>query len=107
MKRKSRGVQGINLNQGSDFDGDLTSYAAWSGRQLPWERRGRAADDSRGRHRDARTVCTTRPTSSTTRADALSRRPWRRAPESIASWLLIASDHLGDFPWWDNHDSPP
>jgi hemerythrin superfamily protein len=105
MERKSRGVQGINLNQGVDFDGDLNAYAELVRVQVPWEQRvalPAMREVARGREHllhDEKFISRHAPM-------RFRSRRWRRASHSISSWLLTASNHLGDFPWWGEHDPP-
>jgi hemerythrin superfamily protein len=106
MQRKSRGVQAINLNQGSDFDVDLAAYAALVTGQLAWEGEvalpalRNAVRGAEGRLHDEAYIVRHAP------MRFRARRRWHHAPRSLASWLLTASNHLGDFPWWSQHDAP-
>ncbi len=106
MERKSRGVQGINLNQGSDFDVDLVAYDAVVRGQVPWERDvalpalRNVVRGCEGRLHDEAYIVRHSP------LRFGENRRWHGSPRSLAAWFLTASSHLGDFPWWSQHDAP-
>jgi hypothetical protein len=100
VETMSRGVQGIDLNTGQDFDGELQALLAEVGPQLRWELdsgipavRGRADLAAlESRLHDADYVAKHAPT----HLDPDGPRWWERAP--VVSRLVTVVHHLRDYP---------
>lgn len=100
VERMSRGVQGINLRVGQDFDAEMEELIQLVGTEIEWEL-GEALPELRGsllqtdreeELKSARDVRRHAPTSLSPRGP----RWWERAP--VISRLITAYDHLRDFP---------
>jgi hypothetical protein len=100
VERMSRGVQGINLRTGQDFDSEIEELIQLVGTEIEWEL-SEALPELRGSFRrtdheaalkSASHIRTHAPTS----LDPRGPRWWERAP--VISRLITAYDHLRDFP---------
>jgi hypothetical protein len=100
VEKMSRGVQGINLNQGQDFDAELLSAIQVVGTEIEWElddalpaiRGSIAGTDREAELKSAGHVVRHAPTNL-----APGGPRWReRAP--VVSRLIALYDHLRDFP---------
>jgi hypothetical protein len=100
VERMSRGVQGINLRVGQDFDGEMEELMQVVGSEIEWElgvalpglEGSLAAADRQDDLKSARHLMTHAPTS----LSPAGPRWWERAP--LISRLLTVYDRLRDFP---------
>lgn len=100
VEKMSRGIQGMNLRTGQDFDGEMLDLIQVIGTEIEWELRqglpqlrgSRTGASWQGDLKSARHIERHAPTN--LRPDGP--RWWERAP--IISRLITAYDHLRDFP---------
>jgi hypothetical protein len=100
VERMSRGIQGINLNTGQDFDGELRDLTAILQSEFNWElqagvpaiRRALPGTEAANELKSARHVARHAPT----RLDPHGPRWFERAP--VISRIITVYQHLRDFP---------
>lgn len=100
VEKMSRGVQGINLRTGQDFDAEMEELIQLVGTEIEWElsdaipalKGHLQGTDREGELKSARHLRTHAPTS----LDPNGPRWYERAP--VISRLLTLYDHLRDFP---------
>ncbi len=100
VEKMSRGVQGINLRVGQDFDGEMDDLMHVIGTEIEWElgvalpdlKGGLRADHREGELKTARHLAVHAPTN----LHPDGPRWWERAP--VISRLITIYDRLRDFP---------
>ncbi len=101
LERMSRGVQGINLNVGQDFDEVLQELTQVVGTEIEWElsvglpeiKGSLTRSDREEEPKSAGHLLRHAPTN----LDPAGPRWWERVP--LISRLITLYDHLRDFPW--------
>jgi hypothetical protein len=100
VEKLSRGVQGINLNTGQDFDKELTELMQIVGSEIEWDLDEaipalRKTLDERGKSDDL-TEASTLAKRAPTNLNPAGPRWYERAP--FVARLIAVYDHLRDFP---------
>jgi len=100
VEKMSRGVQGINVNTGQDFDRELRSLMQIVGSEIEWDLNEgipavRSALEQHGRMEDLQTASTLAK-HAPTNLQPDGPRWYERAP--VVSRAITLYDHLRDFP---------
>jgi hypothetical protein len=100
VEKMSRGVQGINLRIGQDFDNDMLELMQIVGTEIEWEL-GRALPEIKGKLQATERVDELKTADHLRSHAPTNLNPdgprWReRAP--VVSWLITVYDRLRDFP---------